>query len=96
MKGDNAMAEVSLMSFPRKDTGDLYIVVKKFRAFNDRSIRDRFNSQAPILFKLLHEHIARTYAIVQSGDFIRFLMEPMGYCLERLRARESLFFIGCS
>ncbi len=96
MKGDNAVAQVSLMSFPRKDTGDLYIVVKKVLAFNQDEGRHRFNSQAPKIFKLQHEHIARTYAIVQSGDFIRILMEPMDYCLERLRARVSLFFIGCN
>ncbi len=85
------MAEVSLMSFPGKDTRDLYIVVKKFRAFNESMIRDLFNSQAPILFNLLHEHIACTYAIVESGDFIHILMEPMDICLEGLCARVRLF-----
>ncbi len=83
------MAQVSLMSFPRKDTGDLYFVVKKFRAFDEKDVRGRFNSQAPRIFELQHEHIARTYAVVESGDFIRILMEPMDCCLERLRARVS-------
>ncbi len=90
------MAQVSLMLFPRKDAGDLYFVVKKFLAFKDRELRDCFNSQAPRIFELQHEHIVRTYAIAQSGDFIRILMEPMDYCLERLRARVSFLFIGCN
>ncbi len=90
------MAEVSLMLFPGKNTGDLYVVVKKFRAFEKKDVRDRFNSQAPEIFRLLHEHIARTYAIVESGNFVRILMEPMDYCLERLRAIVSLFFIVCN
>ncbi len=87
---------MSLKAFPRKDIGDLYIVVKQFRKFDEKDVRDRFNSQAPTIFKLHHEHIARTYAIVQSGDYIRILMEPMDYCLERLRARVSFLFIGCN
>ncbi len=85
------MADVSLMSFPRKDTGDLYIAVKKFRAFNEKDVRDCFNIHAPRIFELQHEHIVRTYAIVESANFIRILMEPMDCCLERLRARVSRF-----
>ncbi len=96
IKGDNPISQVFLMSFPRKDTGDLYFVVKKFQAYNDKEVRDRFNSQAPTIFELHHEHIARTYAIVELEDYIRILMEPMDFCLERLRARVSFLFIGCN
>ncbi len=91
IKGDNAKAQVCLKSFPRKDTGDLYVVVKRFRAFDEKTDRDRFNSQAPTIFKLHHEHITRTYAIMESGDFIEILMEPLDYCLERLRTHVSIF-----
>ncbi len=89
IEGDNAKAQVSLKAFPRKDTGDLYIVVKKIREIDEKDVRDRFNYQAPTIFILQHEHIVRTYAIVQSGDYICILMEPMDYCLERLRAIVS-------
>ncbi len=79
------------MSFHGELTGDLYIVVKNFRAFEDSDSRERFNGQAPEIFGLRHENIVRTYAILQCRDYIRILMEPMDICLEKLRVHVSLF-----
>ncbi len=79
------------MSFHCDRIGDMYIVVKRNPAFKDSESRESFNDQAPEIFRLEHENVVRTYAIVESGDFIRILMEPLDSCLENLRVQVSLF-----
>ncbi len=84
------------MSFPCNPSGNLYIVAKQFKPSEDSRRRKRFNEQAPKIFTLRHENIVHTYAIVESGAYIRILMEPMDSSLEKLRAEVSLFFLCCN